>query len=166
MKYRNTNNHYKQYKESLINLVTSSTPTSGVVINHGISCMKGELYSYYLKQFKENRKCFVKPIYYNPLTIDTNKSAMNVLVTSGILLHANIFNGRTYLTLRQFNSRDGFEIKFVIDKEILLDDYLGSLCLVVGYLLPKPLGSYGLLVSACCELLKIRDTIVYNIANN
>lgn len=163
MSNKSTTKSYRKYKSCLLNMLNNTTPTLGVVINHGVTSVYGELYSFVLKQESTGKVVYTKPHYQNPMYIDTEKNSLNTFVMSGVLLSSNIHNSRTYITLRQYNIDEVIDIRCVIDSELTLDNHFGSPCIVLGYVFPRPLGTYGLSVSACCEVLKIMDTIEYNI---
>lgn len=161
------NNSHLIFKQHLESIAKSTKPSLGTVLNLGIAEVKNSLYSYTIvNNIRGTRKVSVAK-YLNPVYIDTNKISKNYFVFTGSLISTNTYGGRTYISVQQSTYHaQGInslcDLKCVIDDVIDLQEYLNKSCILAGYLFPEPLGSKGLAIGGCCEVLKFDDELIYN----
>lgn len=163
-----TDSNFKMFKNNLVNLTKTTTPSMSFNINYGVTNIKNNLYSFILENMLLEERKVTIPHYTNPLYINTDKISRNVFIFSGIIITHSIHNGRTYFVVRQAVTSfpefmSNTDLKFVAEGEYDLTMDVGKPVIVLGHLFPKPLGKRDLTICACCEILKINDKILHNI---
>lgn len=152
-------------KTRLYSVASSFQPSQGIVINVGMSEVRKELYNYrIISKKREDGVRIAQAWYYNIPKEYTYGNYRNCFIFSGELLGYSVFQGRTYITLKQKMCRSTSNytlLKLAINDTINLKALVGEPCIVGGYLFPRPLGSRYIAISGCCEILKINDKIIY-----